>query len=52
MKDIKFKIFASALASVLLVGCNDWIPNRWVLLLQATRKKKLLKTTQKWYRQV
>ena len=23
MKDIKFKIFASALASVLLVGCND-----------------------------
>ena len=45
MKDIKFKIFASALASVLLVGCND-------LLLQATRKKKLLKTTQKWYRQV
>lgn len=52
MKDIKFKIFASALASVLLVGVMIWIPNHWVLLLQATRKKKLLKTTQKWYRQV
>ena len=52
MKDIKFKIFASALASVLLVGCNDLDTEPQVLLLQATRKKKLLKTTQKWYRQV
>ena len=50
MKDIKFKIFASALASVLLVGCNDL--DTEPLGAVVTRKKKLLKTTQKWYRQV
>ena len=51
MKDIKFKIFASAHASVLLVGCND-LDTEPLGAVVTTRKKKLLKTTQKWYRQV
>ena len=52
MKDIKFKIFASALASVLLVGCNDLDTEPLGAVVTSDRKKKLLKTTQKWYRQV
>lgn len=52
MKDIKFKYSHRHLQVYCLWGVMIWIPNHWVLLLQATRKKKLLKTTQKWYRQV
>ena len=43
MKDIKFKIFASALASVLLVGCNDLDTEPLGAVVTSDQKEEVVK---------
>ena len=43
MKDIKFKIFASALASVLLVGCNDLDTEPLGAVITSDQKEEVVK---------